>query len=307
VKLSDLSESELLSRCRGAGLAWRVEPFAVRVKTRLPDVARGLHFLYADFRLLKQDAVVDAELIVRRKLPMAGWVSIRVDGTVHYNWLRRKLVTPMVEWTMNVSMFQRPHQYFLVHAGVVARGDRAAILPGRAGSGKSTLAAALVGRGWRLLSDEVALIRPTDGLIQPVPRPISLKEESIDIIRRAFPDAVLGPEWPGTTKGTVAHMLPPSDSVTRAGEPARPTWLIFPIFDKGASATLEPMTKAKALMRTADNAFNYSVLGRQGFELLADLIDRCECHEFRYGNLEEALRRFDRLEPSTPVVSPTGT
>ena len=295
MKLGQLSDSDLLSRCRGAGLTWRVEPFAIRVKTRLADVARGLRFLYAEFPLSEQDSVVDAELIVRRKLPLANWVSIRVDGAVQYNWLRRKLVTPMIEWTMNVCMFQRPHQYFMVHAGVVASRGRAALLPGRAGSGKSTLCAALLQNGWRLLSDEVALIRPSDGLIQPVPRPISLKEESIDVIRRFAPDAVLGPEWPGTSKGTVAHLLPPPDSVARAGEPARPAWLLFPMFEKGTGVTLEPVTKAAAMMRTANNAFNYSVLGRQGFEMLADLIDRCECFEFRYGNLADALSRFETL------------
>ena len=303
MKLGELSKTDLLRQCGGGGLSWQVGPFAVRVKSRLPDVARGLAFLYAEFPLVEPGSVVDAEIIVRRKLPGAGWVSIRVDGAMQYNWLRRKLVTPMIEWTMNVCVFQRPHQYFMVHAGVVACQGRAAILPGRAGSGKSTLCAALVQNGWRLLSDEVALIRPSDGMLQPVPRPISLKEESIETIRRLAPGAVLGPEWPGTSKGTVAHLLPPPDSVTLATETAQPTWLLFPVFERGAATTLEPVTKATALMRTADNAFNYSVLGRQGFEMLAGLIDRCECFEFRYGDLKEALGRFDMLASGLPATS----
>jgi len=305
VKLVELPEADLLSQCRGGGLSWQVGPFVIRVRTHLAEVARGLAFLYAEFPLVERDAVVDAELIVRRKLP--GWVSIRVDGAIQYNWLRRRLVTPMIEWTMNVCVFQRPHQYFMVHAGVVASQGRAAILPGRAGSGKSTLCAALVQNGWRLLSDEVALIRPTDGMIQPVPRPISLKEESIDAIRRFAPDAVLGPEWLGTSKGTVAHLLPPLESVARADETAKPAWLLFPVFEKGATATLTTLTKATALMRTADNAFNYSVLGQQGFEMLAKLVDHCECFEFRYGNLTEALRQFDTLRSSPRAASPAGT
>lgn len=304
MKLGELSESDLLSQCSGRGLGWQVGPFVIRVRTPLADVARGLAFLYAEFPLVERDAVVDAELIVRRKLPWAGWVSIRVDGAMQYTWLRRRLVTPMIEWTMNVCVFQRPHQYFMVHAGVVASEDRAAILPGRAGSGKSTLCAALVNNGWRLMSDEVALIRPSDGMIQPVPRPISLKEESIDAIRRFVPDAVIGPEWPGTSKGTVAHLLPPPDSVARANETAQPAWLLFPVFEKGALATMTPLTKATALMRTADNAFNYSVLGQLGFEMLVELIDRCECFEFRYGNLAEALHQFDTLKSAPRVASP---
>lgn len=295
MKVGELTESDLFSRCKGRGLSWQVGPFAVRVKTRLAEVARGLAFLYSEFPLADQDAIVDAELIVEKKLAWPGWVGIRVDGAMQYNWLRRKLVVPMIEWTFNVCVFQRPHQYFMLHAGVVANRGRAAILPGRAGSGKSTLCAALVQNGWRLMSDEVALIRPSDGMVQAVPRPISLKEESIDVIRNFAPDAVLGPSWPGTSKGTVAHMLPPPDSVARVDETAQPVWLLFPVFEKGAAATLEPVTKAAALMRTAENAFNYSVLGRQGFEMLANLIDRCECYEFRYGDLAQALDRFDAI------------
>ena len=82
MKLSELTESDLLAQCSGAGLTWRIHPFVIRVKTRLADVARGLAFLYAEFPLVEQDAVADAELIVRRKPPWPGWVSIRVDGTI---------------------------------------------------------------------------------------------------------------------------------------------------------------------------------------------------------------------------------
>ena len=46
-----------------------------------------------------------------------------------------------------------------------------------------------------------------------------------------------------------------------------------------------------------------SVLGRQGFEMLAGLNDRCECFEFRYGDLEEALSRFDTLTSGRQATS----
>ncbi len=62
-----------------------------------------------------------------------------------------------------------------VHAGVVALGGRAVILPGRSLAGKSTLVAALVGAGATYLSDEYAVL---DGgeLVHPYARPISLRE-----------------------------------------------------------------------------------------------------------------------------------
>ena len=61
---------------------------------------------------------------------------------------------------------------------------------GLPGSGKSTLAAGLVYRGgWRLLSDELALLSLGDGAVSALPKPISLKNESIAIMKRFAPGA----------------------------------------------------------------------------------------------------------------------
>ena len=46
---------------------------------------------------------------------------------------------------------------------------------------------------------------------------------------------------------------------------------------------------------TATHAFNYSLLGRLGFELNAALIDACDCWDFEYSRLDDALRTFEDL------------
>jgi hypothetical protein len=51
-------------------------------------------------------------------------------------------------------------------------------------------------------------------------------------------------------------------------------------------------------MRLADQGFNYSLLGAEGFELLAGVVDRCETYEFSYGDLDEAVGWFAALEVS---------
>lgn len=295
MRVGDLAEPALLRRFRGAGCAVQVGPFAVRVRTALRDVARGMGLLYAAFPLIDSTAIVDAEIAVEPLRLLPGRIRIRVDGATQYDRLRRRLAIPMLEWTMNVCVFQRPHEYFMLHAAVVARDGLALILPGRAGSGKSTLCAALCHRGFRLLSDEVALFRPQDALLLPVPRPISLKEESIRVIRAFAPGAVLGPEFPGTAKGRVAHVLPPRPSVEAVHEPARPAWIVFPVFERGAENRLEAVTRGTALMRCADNSFNYSVHGQSGFETLAATVSACECRELRFDDLEQAVERIEEL------------
>jgi hypothetical protein len=116
-------------------------------------------------------------------------------------------------------------------------------------------------------------------------------------MRRFAPEAVIGPVVRDTSKGAVAHLKPPSDSVARASESAQPAWVIVPQYKPGESPQLTPMPKAHAFMRVAENTFNYSLLGARGFEALAGFMDSTDCFEFSYGQLEEAIALFAALPP----------
>jgi hypothetical protein len=52
-----------------------------------------------------------------------------------------------------------------IHAGAISRRGRAAIVAGASGHGKTTLTLGLVGRGWQLLSDELAIADPARGIV----------------------------------------------------------------------------------------------------------------------------------------------
>jgi hypothetical protein len=189
----------------------------------------------------------------------------------------------------------------MLHAAVVEQGGRALIMPGQPGSGKSTLCAALLGEGWRLLSDEFALLSPADGLLTPLPRPVSIKNAAIDLIRERIPHALIGPIATDTAKGTVAPLKAPEDSVRRADERTMPAWLVFPEYDSGTSETvLAPLSKGRSLLAAAESSFNYNMLGVTGFETVADLVDRCECYTLTYHDLDDALRRLTGLTGRSP-------
>lgn len=306
LKISTLSIAELRSRLSGAGVSLRTGPFVIRVQSSIPSIARAMNLLYADYLLEHDHAFADFHARIVRPWGARRWfrpqVKFLFDGDSTFKPLPLDQAFPMLEWGLNWCVSSHAHSYLMIHAAVVERGGRAMILPAPPGSGKSTLCAAMVSRGWRLLSDEITLIRVDSGRISPLPRPISLKNESIQVIKRFQPDAVLSRPVHDTMKGTVAHMKAPADSVDRALECARPAWIVFPKYCAESAISLEEVPKSRAFMRVADNAFNYSLLGVKGFETMSGLVGGVQCFDLSYADLDAALAALNALaaQPEVP-------
>jgi HprK-related kinase A len=132
-----------------------------------------------------------------------------------------------------------------------------------------------------------------------LPRLIPLKNQSIDVIRKFRPEVTIGPSFLGTRKGTVAHVLPPVDSIKRAEEPARPRWFVFPRWVAGAPLTLEPIPKSQAFLMVATNAFNYEVLDKIAFRLVTEMVRSCDSYSLVYSDLHDAIRALDALSRSS--------
>jgi HprK-related kinase A len=297
VIVADLSPVEL-DRALQQGLPLRTGPVVCRITSTLLRVRNGIALLYAQHAIGPDDF---ADFHVRVALPQSlrRWLRpnayFYIDGTSPFNPLPADQAFPLLEWGLNWCVTAHCVKYLTLHAAVVERNGRAMILPAPPGSGKSTLCAGLISRGWRLLSDELALIDPESVLLAPNPRPVSLKNASIDIIRSFAPEAVFSPVVQETVKGRVAHLRPPSESVKRSDESVRPGWVVLPRYVAGQEARLERMAKAEALLRLAENSFNYATHGQRGFEVLADVVDQSECYSFSYSNLDEAATLFASL------------
>ncbi len=298
--VASLSRAQLARRLAGPGLHLQTGPFVTLVRSDIAHVADGIALLYPDYPLSAAPAFADFHVNLRQAGGLRRLVGRQVrfdhDGHAPFKPLPLDQAFPMFEWSMNWCVSSRAHDYLVIHAAVIERNGCAAILPAPPGSGKSTLCAALVTRGgWRLLSDELTLVRLGDGRIVPLPRPVSLKNGSIDVIRAWAPDAVFSRAVRDTNKGTVAHVKAPGDSVARALETATARWIVFPQYQAGAAPTLEPIAQGRAFMQVAQNAFNYSLLGVAGFEALAGLIEGSASYHFRYSALDDAVASFERL------------
>lgn len=157
----------------------------LRVDSQDPDVAEMLDALYDRQRI---DPPADPDMRV--------WVGSAGPGGPRVELGGRSVRSP--------SAAQLAHHAHLVlvnaaaalaedrrviHAGAVVKEGRALILAGHSGWGKSTTSLALVQRGWRLLSDDFAVLR-LDGTVEPFPRRVNLTADSLALLGiQAPPDA----------------------------------------------------------------------------------------------------------------------
>lgn len=298
MKLADLNRSILKSLLEDTGAGFKTGPFSVLVKSDLPFVAEGLAFHYGQFELRESD-FHDFHVSVTRSSGLRRWISrqsnFAYDGFRPFLPLPENQAFPMLEWGLNWCISTHANHLLIIHAAVVEKNGFVAILPAPPGSGKSTLCAGLVLAGWRLLSDELTLIDPATGLVHPLARPVSLKNQSIQVIRDFSSEARIGAASHDTAKGTVAHLGPPLESVLRQHEPAQPGWVIFPKWQRDAKAMLTPRSQAQTFIYLAQNAFNYSQLGERGFLAGTALIRNCDCYDFTYHALSDAIGIFDDL------------
>lgn len=299
MNIDSLDGIELRRRLAHGALMLQTGLFNIRIQSRFEAVSRAIELLYADYPLVPDGEFCDFHVEMRHSGGLRTWirpqVTVHFDGHTPFAPLPADHAYPMLEWGLNWCAYTYVNSFLIIHAAVVEKNGRAAILPAPPGSGKSTLCAALVNRGWRLLSDELALVRLTDGQIAPLPRPVSLKNASIDIIQAYEPSALFSRKVFDTIKGTIAHMKPSAESIRRTAETARPAWIVFPKWVAGAPTSLTPMSKASGFMSVVENAFNYSRLGLQGFESAADLIDASTSYDFTYSVIDEAIAVFDEL------------
>ncbi len=108
-----------------------------------------------------------------RSRPVYG-LSVRLDGQPVARGLSHAQALDVLESELQLSVARLARPEVFVHAGVVAVGGRAILVPGRSGAGKTTLVRALVEAGATYYSDEYAVL-DTAGRVHPYPRRPSVR------------------------------------------------------------------------------------------------------------------------------------
>jgi HprK-related kinase A len=305
MKIGDLTPDRLYQRIAGEGLRIGIGPFVIHLRSPIRSFVADFGFAYTDFPVFDESEISDfrVRLASARWRPWPVQAEFWADGASQFKTFPQRLAMPLTEWGLNGCICNHAHQFLMFHSAVVEKTGRAAILAGPPGSGKSTLCAALMANGWRLLSDEFALLDPVRRWLVPIPRPVALKNASIALVRKLLPHLRIGRTFAPTHKGALAHLRPPTEAVERQAEPALPGWVVFPTHAGNADTRLAPLGKTASFLRLQENCFNYTALGRAAFDALGQLIEAAECYELSFAQAAAAAELVDSLAEHQPMAS----
>lgn len=267
----------------------RLPPFTFAVSTDIPLVESNIRHIYQS-NLAKTADVPDYFLKIQQAKGVRRFVKKQAqffsDQQEPFQPLLLQQAYAMLEWGMNWCIAANEMQYVIIHSAVLAKNDKAVLFPAPPGSGKSTLTAYLAFNGWRLLSDEMALIIPYTKYVQPFVRPICLKNRSIDLAKAWFPNGTFSTVARDTHKGDVIHLSPPMNSWSAAEHRAEIVAVVFPKYTSAIDLDIYQLNQTQAFMQLAQNAFNFGVIGKEGFTTLISIIEQVPAFEVQYNDLK---------------------
>ena len=176
-----------------------------------------------------------------------------------------------------------------MHAGVLAKDNKAILLPAHPGSGKSTTSCAFMKHGWRLLSDELALITPNTLTVTPFVRPVCLKNASVDIVSEWLPEQAKSDIAPNTHKGDVAHLAPTEISWREKASTASLSAVVLRSYRADTYCEIQPLTHRQAFNQIYEHCFNIGILGAQGFSTLAGIADKVSAYHITFNEADEIV------------------
>jgi hypothetical protein len=211
------------------------------------------------------------------------------DGIAIGRASRLSQVAPIVKSALWQSAINAHDFLVYIHSGVVGTGASCVLLPAAAGSGKSSLTAALVHRGFRYFSDEVALIEATTFHVSPMPLAICIKSTGWDLMTRYYPEILSLPAHVRSDGKVLRYIPPPTDTAAQMPMPVR--HIIFPRYEQDARNRLERVKRAEALGRLMGECYALRQrLDHKNVRELVSWIAGIECYELTFSSLETAVQ-----------------
>lgn len=220
------------------------QPMSVRllgVTTRVDGLPRQMR---ADLAALLRPFVVsdgqsaqapaDVAITVQETSIAGVWQAL-IHGEERFRSSLPDRLLRNLEWLVMAQSLARSRERVAWHAASLAWGRRALILVASSGAGKSTLTLGLTLRGWRPLADDVTLLDPATGALDP--------------FRRCFH---IAPETEALASG-VGLLTRPVPTLAEYARPRRwgpagslPAWIVVARRDAAHPASLMRLSQAEA-------------------------------------------------------------
>lgn len=304
-KLVSYSHDELDMRLASSGAQLEIGPFTVNVSLGFKNIRDDFINIYGDYPFYRDQVIQDNYIKIYGRNFYRTYIKPQafVDVGMNDDFIPLPAHMGMVslEMGLNWQVASACKQYLMFHAGVVAKDGVGLIMPAMSGSGKSTLAAGLSYKGWQLHSDEFGLLDLGTNELVPYPRAVSLKNESIAVMKEWVgrdnenPLSHFTPEFEGTPKGTICYLRPPESSVSQMHKRTQPNVVILPIFDANAKPEIRPITKTMAFFRLVMSSANYSDIGVDAFHSISKIIENSAVCEIIYPSLDDAVKLVEEF------------
>lgn len=293
-RISEYSRGELRTSLKEGTLLIHLGPFAQLISGASEPLLDFLQDTYRDCQAeLYPSDVTDIYLSLRAPNMFRQYFRKQVVPDPGFDVPAVPLPISMAplafEMGLNLSVALKCCRFVTIHAGVVADDDGAIVMSAESGSGKSTLTAALIEQGYRLFSDEFALVDLESAALQAYPRPISLKEGTIPIVRELAGADWISPVVHGSPKGDIAYRRVRPSDIERSGEQALAKLIIFPEYDSGARPTKRRLNTAEAILRLIPASTNYGLLGEQAYRAIVRLFDNAVAYEISYSSTTQSV------------------
>ncbi len=297
--VDDLPASVLAQRLRGGGIHLDTGAFTTHLQIDIQSLVDEFVQMYAEYPLVEPPGIDDFHVRIAAPSLLRRFLRPQAMSWVDHEQLIEPLpmdqALPCLESALNMGVAYSDMAPLVVHSAVLERDGRALVMPAPSGSGKSTLCAALAWRGWRLLSDEITVFCFETGRLLPNPRPVSLKNRSMEVMRAFEPRACFSRVYQATSKGDIAYMQAPPEAVARAHESAGPGLLVAPVFRQGAPVSIRKMDRKEGFRWLTDNAVNYASMLQHGFDTVTKFIEQSGLYALTYSKLDEAIAAIDHL------------
>ncbi len=203
----------------------------------------------------------------------------------------------VVEFAAVQKLIEHLPDAILAHGALLSRDGAGILIMGPCGAGKSTLACALWQRGWRLHGDDVTWIE-NDGCAAPVPRRVSLRHPSRDLLGEELWQRVQDtPSYSPTGEGCLFHPYEVAGGTADASQ-AMPLRTIIFLARRGVQippGQAQAMHPAQALLAL----FPYTSLCRSGpgtaLQRLQPLANLVPSYDLGRGALLDMTCSIERL------------